>query len=512
MKALIIDDDPSWHTLLARVLAQQVGQVECVPVEDPSSAEKHIRDTLFDLILVDLHLTQKGGSGEDTEAGMRLLERIAESPGNQWCARIVLTAYGETSLARRALRQLGVHDFLEKDKFDPDAFVRTVQSALCEAMIKRAEILRQNKYLLTLFFSDAHLLLLELRGPDRQLDYLPSDPVRFDATDLGRRCDELNIWLSPPLRHDYRERWRAEARSIGKGLYSDLAREPTFIAGLSSARNLPQHGRDLWLCMRGPRASLDVPLELLYDGWEYLALAHPVYRRVIAGPIGSRKVDPFRHVFSRFVQKGKLRILLIASNVGTRIDAVDREVDAVSGFLQVRLGQLGIEHELEVCHSTDATYEHVQDMLHNSHYHIIHYAGHGRFDDQIAERSCLFFREGTSLKAMPASTLKTLLQESETQLIYLSCCLGARTAEGIGQGDFLGLVDSIAQADVPTILGHRWVVSDKGAKDLALSFYETLFSTLSPEDALFEARCALSTTRGRDDETWASPVLVVQNS
>jgi len=316
------------------------------------------------------------------------------------------------------------------------------------------------------------------------------------------------------LRREYRSRWRTEARSIGRGLYASLAQESTFVAGLSSSRNLPERGSDLWLCTRGPRASLDVPFELLYDGWEYLALSHPLYRQVVlAGPIASRKVEPFRLFFKKLVQeKKKLRILLVASNVGVRVDAVDQEVEVLSDFLRARLAQLGVDHEIEVLHSADSTYARAQDALRNSHFHIIHYAGHGRFDDKIAERSSLFFREDTSLKSMPASALKALLQESETRLLYLSCCLGARTAEGVGQGDFLGLVDGIVQADVPVVLGYRWVVSDKGAKEMALSFYETLFSTLCPEDALFQARRKLSTTRGRDDETWASPVLVVQNS
>jgi CHAT domain len=68
----------------------------------------------------------------------------------------------------------------------------------------------------------------------------------------------------------------------------------------------------------------------------------------------------------------------------------------------------------------------------------------------------------------------------------------------------------IAQADVPAIVGYRWVVSDVGAKELACTFYESLFSCLSIEDALFEARSVTASRYGRDDETWASPVLVVQ--
>ena len=74
-------------------------------------------------------------------------------------------------------------------------------------------------------------------------------------------------------------------------------------------------------------------------------------------------------------------------------------------------------------------------------------------------------------------------------------------------------MDSIVQADVPIVVGYRWVVSDDGARDLAGHFYSRLFCTWSAEDALFYARSAVSreSSLGRDDETWASPVLVVQS-
>jgi CHAT domain-containing protein len=61
-------------------------------------------------------------------------------------------------------------------------------------------------------------------------------------------------------------------------------------------------------------------------------------------------------------------------------------------------------------------------------------------------------------------------------------------------------------------LGHRWEVGDVSALSLAISFYKKLWVTLSPGEALFEARKDISHGEGRrDNESWAAPVLLMQN-
>jgi len=79
---------------------------------------------------------------------------------------------------------------------------------------------------------------------------------------------------------------------------------------------------------------------------------------------------------------------------------------------------------------------------------------------------------------MAVSELRILLKGSIVRLIYLSCCLGAKTADSLKllEDDFLGLAEGLIQAGVPSVLAFRWPVSDAGAKTLALRFYESLAS------------------------------------
>lgn len=110
-----------------------------------------------------------------------------------------------------------------------------------------------------------------------------------------------------------------------------------------------------------------------------------------------------------------------------------------------------------------------------------------------------------------ATDLHLSTDRSPLQLAFLSCCLSARTAQEVGYGDFQGVIDGLAQADVPAILGYRWTVGDEAAMKLAQAFYRSLWRTLSPPQALFEARRgAAKGPQARSDPTWASPILLCQ--
>jgi CHAT domain-containing protein len=115
------------------------------------------------------------------------------------------------------------------------------------------------------------------------------------------------------------------------------------------------------------------------------------------------------------------------------------------------------------------------------------------------------------VEAMSAGELKRLLQDSEVRFAYLSCCYGAATGAqtALLDDDFLGIVDAVIQAGVPSALGYRWPVSDAGAPRLTRAFYESLLKQGSPEIALWQARRELAGLN-RNDSTWLSPILIHQ--
>lgn len=73
-------------------------------------------------------------------------------------------------------------------------------------------------------------------------------------------------------------------------------------------------------------------------------------------------------------------------------------------------------------------------------------------------------------------------------------------------------MEAIARADVPNVVGYRWTVGDKAALQIAESFYSALWRTLSPAEAMRKARSLAATgSKGRDNYSWASPILLMQN-
>jgi CHAT domain-containing protein len=170
--------------------------------------------------------------------------------------------------------------------------------------------------------------------------------------------------------------------------------------------------------------------------------------------------------------------------------------------------------EVDTLIGKDATYMSVRNALQRGRHHLFHYAGHGQFNADLPEMSGLILHDEQGSYTLTASDLSILVQDTDLRLVFLSCCLSAQTAS-VAQaehGDVYGTLEALARADVPIVLGYRWTVPDASAQVLAHVFYQTLWHTFSPADALFQARRDTAMgARGRNDDAWASPILLMQN-
>jgi hypothetical protein len=330
------------------------------------------------------------------------------------------------------------------------------------------------------------------------------------VTELAGRADRLNQTIIK----SGAEGWRPEASSIGQAIYDVLSSDRRVFADLLMARTLPIHAKDLRLQFTGPAVGLGIPFELLRTGRDNLALKHVLTRRVIQeGDSYTHRLESFRaFIEERWKAKAPLRVLIVGSNSDGKIPAAEIEADTLATAINDDLKRMGITPEITALTGERATYNEVCSALSDGRFHIFHYAGHGRFDDQLPEISGLILKDGSGGRELTANVLEQLLSDTELRLVYLSCCLGARTSSQLGRGDFYGLLDSIIRADVPVALGHRWTIADDPAKLIALFFYQELWRTFSPGEALLQARKRISSELGRDDETWASPIIVMQNA
>ena len=316
------------------------------------------------------------------------------------------------------------------------------------------------------------------------------------------------------------DRWRRQAKREGGRLYNDLIQEYPDLNGnlaiaLKAAASDPAN---LTLVFEGPRHHLGVPYELLRERDAYLAIKHPLCRKVSG--IQVRHTEMFDE-FLRDLRKNKraLRVLLIASDIDGRLPKADQEIDELKAAIVKHGQRLSIRVDPEVIHSNKATVQEVKKHLEHCKFHIVHYAGHSGFDETAPENSGLHlwkrtFNGNREKVFISARELATWLAGSETRLFYLSSCTGAWTGneQAFLTNDYLGLMDAIASQGIPYVLGFRWYVSDNTSKDFSRAFYDELFTRPHvPERAAWVARSALYAAYGERDETWASPILIAQN-
>jgi DNA-binding response OmpR family regulator len=351
---------------------------------------------------------------------------------------------------------------------------------------------------------------VELRGMETYVG--EGGHLDVDLDEMRRRSKNIGQYLVGT------DQWRFEAKSLGQLLYERLFEASPTLTGRYNAARARVRSKDLRIYFRGSREVIALPFELLFDGREYLALQHALARTVSDVPrAGGEASQPFEAHLGILARQGKkLRILLVEANTIPPLTNVRREVEELALLFQQELRESIVEKEVTVIHAQEATYEEVVKLVETGRFDLVHYAGHGLVRDNTPEQNALvLWQDKSSRKPMPlpAYALVDIVRESNIQLFYLSSCLGAATGAHwqLWDNDFLGLMDSIIQAGVLSVLGFRWIVDDVGARTFAKAFYRSLFGEANGvlEDALFCARRERTRTT-RDDPTWLSPVLVTQ--
>ena len=123
IRAIVVEDDPSWQQILVEILSDSN---LCVDVADNlDDAIRLLRSEPHRLALVDLSLE---GSDHHNDDGLRALEAIRNlDPG---CQSILLTGFATVELAVSVLTQYGAFSFLRKESFNRSQFRELINQAL----------------------------------------------------------------------------------------------------------------------------------------------------------------------------------------------------------------------------------------------------------------------------------------------------------------------------------------------------------------------------------------------
>lgn len=511
LRCLIVENEEPWQRAVQRVLQSIDSAVRVDVVSTLEAARLQIEKRAYDLATVDLSLIGRPASPDTAdELGLELIEKLLGNQRHHQVGVIILTGYSTPDRVRRAFRRYRVQDVIEKSRFDAESFLSSVKAALLETRLLQAERRLAERFVLTVSFSQTGWLGSQLRGPGHHNSiYIAESPVHLGIEDFARRADQLNQLILEESVGVRGQLWRPEARSLGRAVYQAFRADPRMASEFDKALALAQ-GEPLWLRFSGPPAGLGLPFELMRSDGDPFCFDHIFEREISESESGSiRKPVSMHGLIEDLRQRGAaLRVLLVGANSDGRIPGVEDEVNHLREEISLELRRLGLPFEIVLLSGSEVSRGAVRDAL-SEGFQILHYAGHGCFEDHLPETSGLILGSGPDTEILTAAELKQLASGSDLCFVFLSCCLGARMGQSAGRGDFHGIFQALARSGVAYALGYRWTVTDQSALDLARSFYNALWKTLCPGQALLEARRSVSNgLDGRDDETWASPVLL----
>ncbi len=314
------------------------------------------------------------------------------------------------------------------------------------------------------------------------------------------------------------ENWVQRTKDTGKRIYEKMFNEhPRILEEFGYCKGKRKKEVNLKLCFESDLDFLRVPVEFLcHDAvlGDYLALRHPISRRLV----GVKPQNPplsADFLNNLWRNKEDLKILLIASNADETapLQNVDLEIKDLEEDLMVYLKLKGIPFQIKTIYSKEADFGYINEILEKCQFHILHYAGHGFYKENIPDNSYLPFWskkncEGEVMR-LTISELGRSLIDSNLRFVYLNCCSGGITSDQkrLQSNSFPGLAVGIIKAGVPAVLGFRCEISEASATRFAKHFYKSLLMHGCLDTALYNARYEMSKT---NDQIWISSVLIVQ--
>lgn len=239
-----------------------------------------------------------------------------------------------------------------------------------------------------------------------------------------------------------------------------------------------------------------LPWEALYDSeaGHYVSRKEPLIRRVSA-PFAAEAppVEP------------PLRVLgLVSSPRGLQVLDVEAEKERLELALHDHLE----DGSVELVWLDDVTWGGVQTRLLTERWHVLHFIGHGGFDEQSDEGLIALVGRDGRADFVTATSLADLLNEADPRprLVVLNSCQSGAT----GTSDlFAGTAATLVRSGIPAVVAMQFAISDYAALAFSRSFYVALASGRRIDEAVRSGRIGVLGI-ARDTLEWITPVLYLR--
>jgi CHAT domain len=288
------------------------------------------------------------------------------------------------------------------------------------------------------------------------------------------------------------------AKEFGGQLFDALFREEVrdvYRSCLADARR-QNRGLRVTLALTKAPELMDIPWEYLYDEPDFLAVSAwtPVVRYLdVARPRTPLAVSP------------PLRVLGMISNA---VDMPMLDVEGERQRLEAALRPLRTQGRVEVHWTQAATLDSLLRKLHHGDFHILHFVGHGGYDEIREDGVLLLEGHDRTSQEITGERLGTILQDHHSlRLVVLNACEGARNSRS---DPFAGVAASLVRRGIPAVVAMQFEITDAAALTFAAYFYEALAHGDPVDAAVAHAR--LGVFASGNDVEWGTPVLFLRSA
>ena len=207
------------------------------------------------------------------------------------------------------------------------------------------------------------------------------------------------------------------------------------------------------------------------------------------------------HEVSKFVPP--LRVLVVISNPkGTAPLDLDHE----RSLMEESLSEYP---EIEVDFLEDATVSQLNQRLSEKKYHVLHYMGHGDFDEKSGMGVLLMEDADDRAAPLDGERLGVILRSSSVRLVFLNACNTAKADSSSGKDAFGGVATSLVAAGLPAVVAMQFPISDKAAIAFSRKFYSQIVRGRPVDAAVAISRREVFSEDASNLE-WATPVLFMR--
>jgi hypothetical protein len=289
------------------------------------------------------------------------------------------------------------------------------------------------------------------------------------------------------------------ARSLGAKLFEALP-EPVRDRYSDSLNLARRDNKGLRVKLRiDPRATelLGLPWEFLYDGrrGQFIGLGKntPLVRYV---PL-PYPPEPFRVTSPLHI------LVLIANPADCPVPGVQEEKRRIVSALQP-LKDTGLV-EFEIVEGKD-TFAVLRSRLRQLEVNVLHFIGHGEFDEDAEAGSLLFEDEAGVSRPATAEQIRAVVgDEPSVRLVVLNACEGAQLAK---TDAFTGVAMALVQSGIPAVMAMQFEITGPAAVAFSREFYESVADGYPVDAAVTQGRIAVFTELGTVE--WGTPVLFMR--